>query len=98
MHYDKLNVLREDKLEFEVMIKAKDLKNLNQQRKDELMIQRVHLENSENDAFVIQCDLDPNFSRHIQSYVTVNGSSQTNQKSSAEQETVYEHDISKGSD
>ena len=29
MQYDKLSVLREDKIEFEVTLKAKDLKNLN---------------------------------------------------------------------
>ena len=37
MQYDKLSVLREDKIEFEVQLKAKDLKNLNQLRKEELL-------------------------------------------------------------
>ncbi len=38
MQHDKLNILREDKAEFQVLLKAKDLKNLNQQRKEDLLV------------------------------------------------------------
>ena len=35
--YDRLGVLRADKNEYEILLKAKDLKNLNTSRKEELL-------------------------------------------------------------
>ena len=57
-----------------MLLKAKDLKNLNQQRKEDLLVQRVHYEhNKETEEFVIQCDLNENFERHVQSYSSNQG-------------------------
>lgn len=46
IQFDRLEVLHEDKLEYEILVKAKDLKhhNVNKDRKEEMLVQRVHLE------------------------------------------------------
>ena len=73
---DKLEVLREDKVQFEVMIYPKDLKNFS--KKEELVKQRVHIESSQSansqnlqaevsepsDQWVIELNLDKEFERH----------------------------------
>jgi hypothetical protein len=50
------------------LIKAKDLKhhNVKPERKEEMLIQRVHLD-SEDHSMVLVCDLDPTFEKHLDS-------------------------------
>lgn len=42
--FDKLELLTADKHEFEILLKAKDLKSIKLDRKEEMLIQRVNLE------------------------------------------------------
>jgi hypothetical protein len=57
-------VLRQSKIEFDVKLFPKDLKNL--AKKEELIKSRVHLECAGPDlkAFTVEVNLDENFDRH----------------------------------
>jgi hypothetical protein len=70
IQYDRLEVLFADKLEYEVLIKSKDLKShsVKPERKEEMLAQRVHIDSEEHRMLII-CDLDPNFERHVDSRV-----------------------------
>jgi hypothetical protein len=56
---DRLEVLRGNKIEFEVFLKPKDLKNLS--KKDEILTSRVHIEAKQEstEGFVIELNTDP---------------------------------------
>jgi hypothetical protein len=57
---DRLEILRQNKIEFDVLLHPKDIKTLT--KKDEMLRQRVHLEaQTEESGFVIEINMDPNF-------------------------------------
>lgn len=62
MQQDRLEVLRQSKIEFDVKLYPKDLKNL--AKKEELTRSRVHLESGPDGAFMVELNLDENFERH----------------------------------
>jgi hypothetical protein len=57
--YDKLELLSNDKVQFEILLKDKDLKLLSKERKEDLLRQRVHF--TEDVGFVVECNLDESF-------------------------------------